>query len=54
MKLYDAKQMSELMGVSIRTVREWSKKGEIGSVQPHGKGGRVKYYFYEEPKRENR
>ena len=47
-KLYNCKQMCELLGVSKSTVRRYAEAGLIGSIQPAGKRGAVRYFIKED------
>lgn len=53
MKLYNCKQMMELLGVSRSTVRRYAEKGLIGCFQPAGRKGAIRYYLMEEDLNEN-
>lgn len=45
MKLYTAKEMAKLLHCCERSVRSYAANGQIGVIQPAGKGGRVMYYL---------
>ena len=47
-KLYNCKQMCELLGVSKSTVRRYAEAGLIGWFQPAGKRGAIRYYLLKE------
>lgn len=53
-KLYNCKQIMEILGVSRSTVRRYAAAGLIGWIQPAGKRGAIRYYMKEEILNENR
>lgn len=48
MKLYTAQEIAELLNVSVKTIRRYAKNGQIGLVQPGGRGARTMFYLKEE------
>lgn len=53
MKLYTAQEIAELLNVSVKTIRRYAKNGQIGLVQPGGKGARTMFFLKEEVSHEN-
>lgn len=53
MKLYTASEIAELLNVSVKTIRRYANNGQIGLVQPGGKGARTMFYLKEETSHES-
>lgn len=46
--VYTAKELAELLKVSVQTIRKYGTDGTIGTYQPGGKNCSIRYYLKEE------